>query len=137
MQRFDQDVVQDVFVQLIRKASELTTSLDSSLHSWLFTVTRNMALGMKRKRQGNELQPEQVYAPETPEDFDLEKLRGCLDVLPEQFQSLIHLYYYSECTTEQIAKDLGKKKRTIQLWLQRSRQMLLHCLERNSAQGKI
>ena len=46
------------------------------------------------------------------------------ELLPEKYREVIHLYYYEEYTTGEIAEILGKKEATIRSLLKRGRDKL-------------
>ena len=58
-----------------------------------------------------------------------EQLRRHIGELPEQYRLVIHLYYYEELSTEEIARLLHRRTSTVRTQLVRARQQLRDILK--------
>ncbi len=52
------------------------------------------------------------------------KLLQALMQLPEQYRTVIHMYYYEEYSTREIARITGRKEATVRSLLKRGREKL-------------
>ena len=70
--------------------------------------------------------PENYDAPDMSfaNDDRLSDLRNALIRLPEKQRIVIHLYYYEQLSTEEIAKILGEKSSTVRSHMKRGRERL-------------
>lgn len=120
------DVFQEVFLRYIEK----NRSFESEEHrkAWLIKVTVNCC----KKIYNSAARKRTVSLYEAVEDGYLHKtddLLELLDKLEPKYRSVIHLYYYEDMTTEEIAAVLGRKPSTVRSRLARARQMLKERLE--------
>ena len=63
-------------------------------------------------------------ARQAQEHWQREQLRSRIKELPEQYRLVIHLYYYEELSTEEIAQLLHRRASTIRTQLVRARRQL-------------
>ncbi|MDE5950976.1 MAG: sigma-70 family RNA polymerase sigma factor, partial [Acetatifactor sp.] len=68
-------------------------------------------------------------ARQAQERWRREQLRSRMKELPEQYRLVIHLYYYEELSTEEIARLLHRRAATVRTQLVRARQQLKVILE--------
>lgn len=120
-----EDILQDVFVQLMKNIN----TLESSEHkkSWLITVTRNLCKN-KLKSSWFKKRDELVELPY----YDNYKNDDVLDAvmkLPLKYREVIHLFYYEDYTTAQIAEVINKKESTVRSLLHRGRNILKDTLK--------
>ena len=64
------------------------------------------------------------------EDEARQALYRCVLDLPEEFKSVVLLYYYEGMNTREIAETLGIPDATVRSRLKRARERLLHKLRR-------
>jgi RNA polymerase sigma factor (sigma-70 family) len=109
-----QDVSQSVFIDLARKAPELTGRTE--LTSWLYTSTRFAALNALRQKLRRELREKEAHLMEEIErsslsDADWDKLRPLLDSaiceLPEQDRSAVLMRYFETLPYAEMGQKLG------------------------------
>ena len=50
--------------------------------------------------------------------------------LPEQYRSVIHLFYYEDLPTAEIANILHRRETTVRVQLMRARQMIKDMMEK-------
>ena len=127
-----EDVVQDVFVSLMRSARRFED--DEHLKAWLITATINRCrslarapwakrvslddeLAERKLRYGAGSDAAYVHAREHP-------LWSAVDELPDGMRSAFHLYYVEGYATADIAKLMSCKPATVRSWLHRARKIL-------------
>ena len=114
------DLYQEVFLRYLTKAPDF----DSEEHrkAWLLRVAVNCAnsFHIRLGRRRTEPLSEALSVP-APEGEDLwEELRR----LPERDRTILHLYYYEDMNTEEIAQLLGRNPATVRSQLLRARTKL-------------
>lgn len=116
-----EDVLQDAMVQLIRRAP----AFESEEHekAWLLRVAINLCK--------NRLKSPWHQRAELPEDYPAEgipeeslALLQAVSALPLPYREVIHLFYYDDATTAQIAALLGEREGTVRTRLSRARELL-------------
>lgn len=121
-----EDVLQDVMVQLMR----VQPRFESEEHekAWHLRVAANLCKNRLKAswRQHSQLS-EQYPAEEIPEE-SLELLQA-VSALPLKYREVIHLFYYEDATTAEIARLLGKKETTVRSLLSRARDRLRQSLK--------
>lgn len=109
-----EDAVQDAFLKYLEKAPE---GLDSD-GAWLMRVLLNSCksrLRLARRRDVPLL--DNLPAPGPEERQELEELFA----LSPEDRTVIHLFYYEEYTTEEIARITGQRPGTVRSRLSRAR----------------
>ena len=127
-----QDVVQDVFVQLWKKAADYEPSR-GSYFSWAATLTRNRALDRVRMRQRRS-EIVQSAAPDilpAADNHDLDSsdslwlrekataVRSALGSLPAEQKGAIELAFFNGLTQQEIAAQLGEPLGTVKARIRR------------------
>ena len=131
-----EDVVQEVFVRVYEKLHLF--GFRSSFSSWLWRLARNHALHVRRKAQrrptwfslyhedGSQRELRGAGSPET--EYAAEQREAAvgdlLHALPEEYRSVLNLYYMGEHTYEDIAALTGMPLNTVRTRLRRARQRL-------------
>ena len=120
------DVYQDVFFKLFRSNPQLDS--EEHLKAWLIRTTTHTSVNLLRSawRRYFQPMPENYDAPDMSfaNDDRLSALRNALIRLPEKQRIVIHLYYYEQLSTEEIAKILGEKSSTVRSHMKRGRERL-------------
>ncbi|HNX65472.1 MAG TPA: RNA polymerase sigma-70 factor [Bacteroidales bacterium] len=127
-----EDVVQDFFVSLWVKASDL--SINESLRAYLFSSVKNRCLDYV-KHSRVKVKYEQSIISESAEyekdNFTLfveselrEAIDRCLDKLPPRCREVFSLSRYKGRTNQQIAEQLGLSKRTVELQISNALKIL-------------
>ena len=120
------DVYQDVFFKLFRSNPQLDS--EEHLKAWLIRTTTHTSVNLLRSawRRYFQPMPENYDAPDMSfaNDDRLSDLRNALIRLPEKQRIVIHLYYYEQLSTEEIAKILGEKSSTVRSHMKRWRERL-------------
>ena len=115
-----EDVMQTVLLRLYESRKEFES--ETHLKHWLLRVAVNCANRFHTApwRKRTEPLSEALSVP-APEGEDLwEELRR----LPEKDRTVLHLYYYEDMTTEEIAKLLDRNPATVRSQLLRARAKL-------------
>lgn len=115
-----EDLYQEVFLRYLTKAPAFTS--EDHRKAWLLRVAVNCANRFHTApwRRRTEPLSEALSVP-APEGEDLwEELRR----LPERDRTVLHLYYYEDMTTEEIAKLLDRNPATVRSQLLRARAKL-------------
>ena len=115
-----EDLYQEVFLRYLTKAPAFTS--EDHRKAWLLRVAVNCANRFHTApwRRRTEPLSEALSVP-APEGEDLwEELRR----LPERDRTVLHLYYYEDMTTEEVAKLLDRNPATVRSQLLRARAKL-------------
>ncbi|MCA9291867.1 MAG: sigma-70 family RNA polymerase sigma factor [Phycisphaerales bacterium] len=132
-----EDILQDVFWQVWRKADRYDPSLAAPA-VWLLQITRNRAIDVLRARRsrgfGEGGDHEAPEVPATRSDTELvARTRTALRALPREQCEAIELAFYRGLTGAQIAQHqdapLGTIKTRIRLGMQKLRDLLHTCDE--------
>ena len=123
--RYDsEDVVQDVFVKLIRELRAGKT-FKSSEHekAWLIVTTANTCKNKLRAKSRSELNLDDYTHLAAPESERSEVLDAIL-TLPDNYKTAVYLFYYEGYRSDEIAGILHERPATIRTWLSRARKLL-------------
>ena len=115
-----EDLYQEVFLRYLTNAPAFTS--EDHRKAWLLRVAVNCANRFHTApwRKRTEPLSEALSVP-APEGEDLwEELRR----LPERDRTVLHLYYYEDMTTEEIAQMLDRNPATVRSQLLRARAKL-------------
>ena len=115
-----EDLYQEVFLRYLTRAPAFTS--EDHRKAWLLRVAVNCANRFHTApwRKRTEPLSEALSVP-APEGEDLwEELRR----LPEKDRTVLHLYYYEDMTTEEIAQMLDRNPATMRSQLLRARAKL-------------
>ena len=120
-----EDLYQEVFLRYLTKAPAFAS--EEHRKAWLLRVAVNCANRFHTSLWRKRTEPlSEALAVSAPEGEDLwEELRR----LPETDRTILHLYYYEDLTTEEIAQLLGRKPATVRSQLARARNKLKILLE--------
>jgi RNA polymerase sigma-70 factor (ECF subfamily) len=139
-----EDVVQEVFVRVYEKLHLF--GFRSSFSSWLWKLARNHALHQRRKIQrrpwfslqakaageGPQWQPAGAGSPQADYiNAARENVVGTmLRELPEEYRSVLNLYYLGDKTYEDIAALTGLPLNTVRTRLRRAKQRLAEAAQK-------
>lgn len=123
-----EDITQETFLRLVRTAPAFRDG--EHCKAWLLRVAANCAVDLHRspwRRRSVPLEEaEQMAAPELAEE---DGMLASILALPEEYRVVVHLYYYEDLSTGEIAKVLCKREGTIRTRLSRARAMLREDLQ--------
>lgn len=116
------DVFQDVFLKYAEKSPAFAS--EEHRRAWLIRVTLNRCRSHYRSNWWKRIVPldeaAQAAAP-VPADPELDE---ALSRLPAKYRIVIHLHYFENCDTSEIAGLTGQRPSTVRAQLTRARQML-------------
>lgn len=133
-----QDVLQEVFVQVWRKADRFDACRASAI-TWLAVLARNKAIDRLRRRS---LASDGIEAAAEVEDdgasaFEIAaseqesaRLNNCLDELDERARNAIRAAFLDGATYPELAERETVPLGTMKSWIRRGLQRLRGCLER-------
>ncbi|MBQ8556585.1 MAG: sigma-70 family RNA polymerase sigma factor [Clostridia bacterium] len=116
------DVFQDVFLKFAEKSPDFSS--EEHLRAWLIRVTLNRCRSHYRSNWWKRIAPleDAVHAVlPAPKDPMLDE---ALDKLPSRYRTVIHLHYFENYDTSEIAALTGQRSSTVRSQLTRARQML-------------
>lgn len=114
------DVFQEVFLRFVRKKPEFKS--DEHAKAWFIRVTLNCCNSFWNTAFRRHTQPLEENM-EMPSE-EVHWLTPLLLQLPENYRSVLHLYYYEDLSVKQISEILNKKESTVRVQLMRARDML-------------
>ncbi|MDF2557064.1 MAG: polymerase sigma70 factor [Bacillales bacterium] len=126
-----EDVAQEVFIQIFRSLSQFKG--DSAFSTWIYRITMNKALDLKRKQSRSPSfefdVPIEIPTHRTPETELLQKeeqelARRYLDQLAENYREVVVLYYFHQLSYTEIATRLDIAIKTVESRLYRAKQMI-------------
>ncbi len=114
---------------------------DHKVLSWLFSVLRNCFLKSCRRNRvlsqdGVEVDMAQVPEPMPHEEIDQAELQLALDALPDDFRVVVLMFYFEECSYQQIADQLEIPIGTVMSRLARAKSHLRRWLTRRAAKAE-
>jgi RNA polymerase sigma-70 factor (ECF subfamily) len=133
-----QDVLQEVFVLIWRKASRFDPAKASAI-TWLATLARNKAVDRVRARRQSTAPLEEAdqVASDDPSQLDViesaqdaRRLTRCLEELDERARSMIRTAFFDGATYPELAQREGVPLATMKSWIRRGLIRLRGCLER-------
>ncbi len=132
-----EEVVQDTFVQIWRRAATFNPELGSG-RSWIYAIMRNRALNLIRDGSREDLLDEGSLDSAREQLADIEDafgrlaensaLRRCLEMLGTQKRTAILMAYVSGYTHGEIAASLSAPVGTIKSWIRRGLLALRECM---------
>ncbi|WP_020179125.1 sigma-70 family RNA polymerase sigma factor [Methylopila sp. M107] len=131
-----EEVLQDAFVQIWRRASSFDPALGSG-RAWVYAVVRNRALNQLRDDRhmpvdDRELESFSARDDEADDAFERlaesDALKRCLGGLDPLRRKAVLLAYVSGMTHGEIAGKLGAPLGTVKAWIRRSLLSLRACL---------
>ena len=128
------DAVQNVFLRYMNNYRKFES--EEHIKAWLIRVTYNCSVS-EVKNTGTERttalpDDDSGIIPTVPppdEGSENELLSAAVDMLPTKYKAIIHLYYYEEYSTKEIAEAINKKETTVRSLLARGRKQLENILK--------
>lgn len=115
------DAVQETFLRLMMTSKEFCD--ENQEKAWLITTARNVCKDeLKKARRKNVPLESAKSVSETPKETD--DTLAAVQALPEKYRTVIYLYYYEDCSVEEISKMLNRRANTVRSDLHRARIML-------------
>lgn len=119
-----EDIVQDVFVTLIReiRAGKVFESPEHE-KAWLIVTAGNLCKNRLREKRRTEL-PLEDYDTLPAMDKETFFLFDTILSLPEAYKNVVYLFYYEGYRTDEIAAMLRERPAAVRTRLSRARKML-------------
>lgn len=121
-----EDVFQEVFVKFSEKLPEFKD--EEHEKAWFIRVTINMSKNMKNTAWNRKvITLDESIKLEKQEESDIFSI---VCELPENYKTVIYLFYYEGYKIKEISKILRKREGTVKTWLSRARKVLKEKIER-------
>ena len=124
-----EDIVQETLLRLMQSAPVFEN--EEHMKAWLLRVAANLCKDFLKqariKREVSMEENEWGYGQEEPQKDRPDEEQAVWEAvmsLPEKYRTVIHLYYYEEYSTKEIAEILGMKDVTVRSLLKRGREKL-------------
>jgi RNA polymerase sigma-70 factor (ECF subfamily) len=120
-----EDISQDVFLRLYQ--SNKTFKNDEHMKAWLIRVTINASKGLMRtpwKKRKEILTLRDIEDRPYYDDVTERELFDCVMRLPENYRTVVCLYYYEDYSTKEIAKIMKISVTAVTTRLSRAREEL-------------
>lgn len=130
------DIYQEVCIRLLRQKEKILPV--EHLKFWLLRTTINSCKDYWKSSWFQKISLKDHVEEEKAADSGRETtgyVTECVQKLPEQYRSLIHLYYYEGYSQKELSSLLGIKESTIASRLQRGRKKLKKLLEEGKENG--
>lgn len=121
-----EDITDEVFLKYMKCDKNFEN--EEHIKAWLIRVTINSSKSLFSSSWFKKTVPLEDTVPvEMPEDES--EVYGAVLKLPQKYRAVIHLFYYEDYSTAQIAKALNTKETTVRSQLSRARDMLKNLLK--------
>ncbi len=121
-----EDIVQDTLIRLMQSGTCFET--EELMKAWLLRVAVNLCKDHLKsavyRKQTSLPEGFDIAAEDQPVSGEESEVLQSLMSLPEKYRSVLHLYYYEEYATKEIASILDKKEATVRSLLKRGREKL-------------
>lgn len=126
-----EDVSQEVFMRVYRKWS--TFRGESSVKTWLMTITINLCKDKLGKKSNQEEPTDPLLMKQTreasAEEETMKRLNRTIILqhvlkLPAQYHEVLYLFYYLDLSTKQISRLTHSPEGTVRARLHRARELL-------------
>ena len=117
-----EDLLQEVFVRLVKYAPELQS--EEHKKAWLIRTTLNCAASFKKSAWKRKQIPSEnvgVFPASPQKSGGNEVVFDAVMALPERYRTVIHLFYYEELSTAEIAKVMDTSDGAVRTLLNRAR----------------
>lgn len=128
-----EDVLQEAFVSAFRNLESYRG--DATFGSWIKRIVVNKAINLLKKRklelvrEGDEFDaPEEEAEGEYLPELSVEKVRRCIDMLPDGYRSVLSLYLIEGYDHQEIAEIMGITESTSKSQLNRAKNKLKELL---------
>ncbi|MBQ2828612.1 MAG: sigma-70 family RNA polymerase sigma factor [Clostridia bacterium] len=123
-----QDILQNVFLKLLKYSEEFTS--DEHLDKWLTTVcvneSKNYIKSLFKKHQS--IDDCEIVSPDIFENSMQSDLYNVVMSLPKKDRTVIHLFYYEDMSIKEISSILKSTESTVKTRLSRARKKLKEML---------
>lgn len=126
-----EDIAQETFIQAYQKLAQYNEAYAFS--TWLYKIADNKAFRQLRQLKPakdldeiSEIVPSNTLPLSEQADrlFAAESVRKAVDKLPLDYRQVVVLYYWDNCSYEQIAEIIERPIGTVRTWLFRAKEQL-------------
>lgn len=119
------DLYQEVFLRYFQKAPAFES--EDHRRAWLLRVTVNCVKKHWNSAWFRHTVPlEDRYSYTSPEESALD---AALETLPPKYRTVLHLFYYEDCSVAEMSRLLNCRESTLRTQLTRARRLLAQRLE--------
>ncbi len=124
-----EDVVQEVFLKIV----ECMPKFNDKTHekAWIVRATINLCKNKLKLFWNRKIDPlDEIKEISVTDDYDenSDVLKAVLG-LPEKYRTVVHLYYYEQYSTPEIAQLINKNEATVRSILHRAKEKLKSVLK--------
>jgi RNA polymerase sigma-70 factor, ECF subfamily len=129
-----EDAAQESFLRIWKSIDRFRG--DSSLSTWIFSITRNVCLtAISKRRPSLPIEDVDRATPEAPDrQRDIVRL---VRELPENYRQVVMLFYMEERSYDEVARMLDLPVGTVKTHLHRARQQLATMLKETDSVRRI
>lgn len=128
-----EDALQEIWLRLLKNASELRFETESDFTGWLFQVARNWCVSAVRKTRSHVAEHEHNVPDrqgDQPVQFAYQSdVQACLERLENADRQLMIALYYHQRTYDEMSVQLGATQHVLYTRALRARQRLRTCLQ--------
>lgn len=128
------DISQTAFLRALKHQKTLDKMDDAHVKAWMYRVTKNLALDVKR-REKRVTPVDEFYEVETQDEEDMPEksmlnaekkraLKEAIEALPEIYRETVTLHYFAEMNYAQMAKIFAVSEGTIKSRMSRAKTKL-------------
>ena len=123
-----EDIVQQVFMKLVKNIDSLES--EEHVKAWLIRVAVNEGKSLfssswrRRVLSIEDLGAAGELSVRQPEVRESNRIMDAVFRLPEKYRVVVHLFYYHDLSTDEIAKVLGRSNHTVRSQLSRAREKM-------------
>jgi len=121
------DVFQEVFLAYLQSGK--TFREEGHRKAWLLRTTVNMARRITASTWRRKTVPLEEREGAVFQTAEENQVWQALQALPEDYRLPLHLYYFEELSTQEIAKALSLRPGTVRMRLSRGREQLRQALK--------
>jgi RNA polymerase sigma-70 factor, ECF subfamily len=127
-----EDLTQQTFMAAHRNLHQLREA--DKAQAWLFAILRRIYWKSRRKQRpvtaaDLQLDPNQQATPVEVDEIDHEKLQSALGELPDAFRIVLVMFYFEDCSYQNIAEALELPLGTVMSRLARAKRQLRRRLQ--------
>ncbi len=136
------DATMEIFEKLVKTLRKETVK---NFNRWIYTVTRNHCLTVIRDKKRHLLKDEGTVFMENELirhhgddriiEENIDKLRGCLQKLPEEQKTCVELFYFNKKSYAEIVAETKFELSKVKSYIQNGKRNLKNCIE-SSDDGK-
>jgi RNA polymerase sigma-70 factor (ECF subfamily) len=131
-----EDIAADTFATLLMKPEKYNFSV--SLKTYIFTIGKNRAIDILRKRQRHgtvsldvipaDTVSEESFIEDVLRDEEKKRLHDAINRLKKEYREAVHLVYFENMSVSEAAAVMGRGKRQVENLLYRARKALKETL---------